>query len=793
LKVTDVSSIDLEPRTTGISLAFGQTRQMGTPQAKTCKGNAASVAAFTWGTTNNQLIDISPSGNLCAGTWNRNSGGGIANYTICSYPNPAPNTGGLPYGSVYVTASADSVSSNPVEIFVHAAVTSVTLVGPQQCLSQGQLAQLDAQACYTTPVNGQPTNVLMCAPSTINSPSQYACPLPPGVSSVPNCTAAIGTLAYQVGTTSVASINSETNQITAEQPGTTVITAAIAGSGSSAGYFSTCPPQSISLTLANGETSGVISHGVTQNLVTTVTDTQSNVITGLTLDYQSTDPVDISVGGGGGITTPFTGVASITAICQPSTCNPSPINEVGFNGTGLSITSNPVTITTPGTASDYIWLAAPGQSQYFIPVELLTGTVGSTVRLPYVPNSMVVDKLGSALYFGSSRELMVFSTMNDTLARQDPNVPGVVLAVSPNDQQVLINDQERKVFYIESAIGGTISATFGGLGQAASWTPDSKTLYVSDSAALGGSHTDTLYVYNANTGWTTYPLPSSVGSLGAINMAVTTPSVGAYLSGSPTVAHTWCPSGIVGDYNSLSFYPQGDAVYLDPPADTQPVQTDVLTATTDGDHILGAALINGSVTLSDIGVTIPAGACKVREVEVTKGNPPQKVIEQELLPLEITHTLNQTQVSQVNATALNQVVPAPNSSIAFLTYNAPSSNTGAVLPYYLPVPGNTGTLGTIGYVPLTGQSAITAPLVGAFAPDDTLFFVSTAGDNMIHYIGIPAAVSPANPPVDTQQIAPNLPACTPISAGGTDAGCQFSGTGTVVPATAIAVKPRTTT
>jgi len=45
-----------------------------------------------------------------------------------------------------------------------------------------------------------------------------------------------------------------------------------------------------------------------------------------------------------------------------------------------------------------------------------------------------------------------------------------------------------------------------------------------------------------------------------------------------------------------------------------------------------------------------------------------------------------------------------------------------------------------------------------------------------------------------QQIAPNLPACTPVSAGGDDIGCTNSGSGSgIVPATVIAVKPRTTT
>ena len=49
------------------------------------------------------------------------------------------------------------------------------------------------------------------------------------------------------------------------------------------------------------------------------------------------------------------------------------------------------------------------------------------------------------------------------------------------------------------------------------------------------------------------------------------------------------------------------------------------------------------------------------------------------------------------------------------------------------------------------------------------FFVSTAGDNMIHKI-------PTCPTLtDIQQISPNLPACTPVSAGGNDLGCTFTG------------------
>jgi len=819
LKDTDVASIFLSPQTAGISIAFGQTQQASAPSAKTCKGTQASVSTYTYGTTNNQLVDISPTGNMCAGTWNRNSGGGIPNYTICSFPNPLPSTQGLPYGTAYITASANSVTSNPVEIYVHPQVTSLTLAGPTSatlagppsCLSQGQLGQLDAQACY---VGSNGTQQVLCAPPSITGAANPALACPAGVAlgAIPDCTAALGTLLYNVGNSSIASINGETNQITAEQPGTTVITASIGQGASSAGYFSTCPPATIQVTLANGATSGTITQGVQQDLVTTVYDTNinpstglGNPITGLTLDYQSTDPIDITAASSGGIATNFPGVASVYAICQPQFCNPAPINVTGLNGTGLAISSNPVTITTPGTASDYVWFAAPGQSQYYVPVELLSGTVGASVRLPYVPNSMIMDRTGVNLYFGSSRELMYYSTFSNTLTKQDSSVPGVVLAVSPTNTQVLINDQARQLFYLYSIASGS-STTFGGMGASAAWTPDAKTLYVYDNANLNSpagctgtplitGHSDTLYVYNLNSGWSTYPLPPSplpaaalpscttppnVAALPPLQTpAVIIPGVGAYLPGSPTVAHTWCPQTVPPSATN----PTGILFYPPAPGGSVATQTDVLTATTDGKHILGAAFTGAGVTLSDIGITVPtvtspAGPPTPATCPVSAAGA--------LLPLPLTNTLNTVNVTGVTAAAVNQVVAAPNSNVAFVTYTPPINATGgAPLPYYLP-----GS-GVVNYLPLTG-AAVTAPLAGAFSPDNTYFFVSTAGDNLIHYISIPQNVT-ATPPTDSQQIAPGLPACIPVSAGGNDSGCVYTGNGTVVPTTAIAVKPRSTT
>lgn len=816
-KDTDIYAIILQPQIAGISLAYGQTIQVQTPSAATCKGSGASVGSnsYSYGTTNNQLVDISPTGSLCAGTWNRNTGGGIADYTYCNYPNPLPSTGGLPYAVAYITATAYSVTSNPVPVYIHAPVTAISLVTtclpssagcsstapvtsvPTKCFSQNQQASLDSQACYVS--NG--IQYQFCAPPSV-SPANYACTggLAPGVTSVPLCSASIGTLNYSVSNSNVATFNSTTNVITAQQPGTTSITAFIAQSASSAGYFSTCPAASIKVALAGGGTKGVVTQGVSQNLTTTVLDTLNNPINGLNLSYESTNPIDISVSGGGAITAAFPGVASIYAVCEPSSCNPAPINEFGLNGTGLSLTSNPVGITVPGTTSDFLWFAAPGQSQYFASMELLTGNPGSTVRLPFVPNSMVMDQGGNSLYFGSARELMIYSTASNSLTTQNTSAPGVVLAVSPNNNQLVINDQVRGVFYLYNASSGS-SSSFGGMGVAAAWTPDSNTLYIVDNAAAGANHTNTLYVYNTNTGWSTYDLTASGGSQ---NVAVTVPGIGAYLAGFPTVAHTWCPGGTggplgnqgtVGNNASILFYPLSDSLSL---------LTSVLGATSDGAHMLGASLtLSGtSITLDDIGLDISATPLCPENTAATP---------QTMTPLSTNPTINGTVnlTGVTNATAVNQVVTgtAPTTAstttaapIAFVTYSTSSTSTTAVqLPYYLPQASGIGPVGYVKFADNSSATPPTAPLTGVFSPDNSIFFVSTGGDNEIHFISIPTNVSASAPPTDSQQVSPNLPACTPVSEGGNDAGCLYPTTlpaptpTTDVPATVITVKPRSVT
>src|ERR1039458_5637591 len=244
-----VTSITLTPIVYGISLNYAEIGQISSPSAADCKGSTASGGNYTYGTTDMTIADVQPSsGRICAGTWNRNSGGGIPDFTYCIPTNKS--------GTAYISASAGGVTSNPLPIFVHPVVTSIVLGGPSSncatdpttaccplatvgavtatpylensCLSQGTTAQLVARVFAGSGANQ--TNI--------------------------SCQA--GHLQYSVqGAASVVSID-QNGVATANQPGSVLITANVADAASSAGFISTCPPTSITLTTPGATTNPVV-------------------------------------------------------------------------------------------------------------------------------------------------------------------------------------------------------------------------------------------------------------------------------------------------------------------------------------------------------------------------------------------------------------------------------------------------------------------------------------------------------------------------------------------------------
>jgi hypothetical protein len=189
------------------------------------------------------------------------------------------------------------------------------------------------------------------------------------------------------------------------------------------------------------------------------------------------------------------------------------------------------------------------------------------------------------------------------------------------------------------------------------------------------------------------------------------------------------------------------------------VTTAQLTATADGNHVLGAA----GATFSDTWLFedptkqtpgAPTGACPAYTGP----------------PLTLTTSVN-TGGLPVTPTEIDQVVSSPDSSVAFVTYTD-AAGTG-LLPYYNPST-TAGAFGTLGVVQLS--TGALAPVAGVFSPDGTIFFTSTSGDNLVHMVNTTTLT-------DTQTLNPNLTS-DPLATGGKTV---------PVPAQFLAVKSRSTT
>jgi hypothetical protein len=785
VEVGQVATITLQPKIYGISINQAEISQASTPSAIDCKGSTVSGGTYTWGTTDMTLADIQPSsGRLCGGTWNKNTGGGVADYTVC---NPTGKS-----GIAYITATAGGVSSNPLPVYVHPVVTSVVLGPPSTncqtdpatncspASTNTNLPATSAISCNVAYANG------CCATSSIPVSSttpytasgclsqqqtgQLAARVMAGSgANQTNISCLVGHLTYSAQSAGIVSID-QNGVATAEQPGSTIINATVALTGSSAGFFSTCPPADITLSYpgsTTGTTSIVVNQNNTQPISATVTDTQGNPLTGLSLEYVSTTPITIPASSNGTVTPVFPGEAAITAICQPPTCNTAPQSLIGVYGNGKPVTSKAVTVSTPGTNSTYLYIAST-DSQYIVPVDFTQSLLGAPFRLPYAPNSMLISNDGSTLYLGSSTELMVVSTASVALTREDASVRGTVLAISPDSSTIVISDPVRQQTYIYTS-GGTITTTYGGTGTHAEFSPDSQTVYIA-----AGNQT---LVYSRFSGWKSF-IPATPAGNAVNDVAVTVPAVGAYFSGPVTTARGYCPLTTTSG-NTL---PPSASNQFYPPADTAAAATDRLAATSDGLHILGAttgALSTPATapTLSDIEVNLapisagtttnpnPAGSLSASGGIVCPANG---------AGLTFTNSVYSTPLTGIAPTAITGVLPTSDSKVAFITYNG----TGGVLPYYLPQ--STGGLGKYGTVALSAGAI--APEGGAVSADNSTIYVGTSGDNLVHIVAVNSPAAATNPiaPADTKTIAPALP--------------SFSGTnGPIAVPNLLAEKPRKTT
>src|ERR1700723_2589511 len=374
--VGQVATITLNPKNTGISMNQTQIGQVTAPVATDCKNTVETVASYTYaifdanGKPDITIADVQPTtGRLCAGSWNRNTGGGIPDFTTCNPTNKS--------GTVFVVASGDGASSNPLPIYVHPVVTSVVLgplstdcqTDPATNCSPAALATLPT-TCTTNPTTGCCTTPVQTGTDVIatngclsqNATGQLAARVYQGTDttvSSNNISCLVGHLSYAALPAAVVTIN-QNGVATAQAPGSAVISATISLAGSSAGSFSTCPPKSIQLSVPlvpPPGTSVTVGPNNAQPISAVVLDTNNTVLSGVPLTFVSTTPTTIPAGSAS-VTPTFPGAASITAICLPPTCNPSPLDQIGLNGNGMPVTSNAVVVTAPGINSTDLYMAS---------------------------------------------------------------------------------------------------------------------------------------------------------------------------------------------------------------------------------------------------------------------------------------------------------------------------------------------------------------------------------------------------------------------------------------------------
>ena len=797
--VGQVASISLPQVyvTYGLSIDYAQVGPGLSASAVDCKGNSVSVRSFTYATTDMTFADINPfNGQVCGGTWNRNSGGGIADYTTCSAPNPLPTTANKTTPLIaFVTATANGAVSNTVPVYVHPVVTSVVIgtptgtypitgysitatgttfntsvapppVNDSVVLSQfptstffnNQTATVTASSAVTNTFSiantfgkaagavalesGVATDMASC--SATGDPSTNCCPSFNVLQTAPGYTgsrclsqgeqAQLTARVYQNGTTNpadnitcrVGHVNfagqngsiftvDQNGVLTAQQPGSTIVTANVSNSstGGAAGFFSTCPPATISLTASTGGT-GPISVPVNSSLpvTATVVDTRGVPIIGANLTYLSTTPTTISAAGGT-VAPTFPGAATITAVCQPPTCNSAPFSQIGLFGNGKPVTSNGVVDITPGANATVLYIAST-QSQYLLPIDFSNSVTGTPVKLTYPPNSMVITQDGSTIYLGSTTALMTVSAVTNALTSVSTAIPGTVLSVSPDGTSVVVTDPLRQTVSLVS--NGSVTSSYGGIGTHAQWSPDSATVYITTT-------TNVLLEHSTFTGWNSTTTDETYNDL-----TVTVPSIGAYFAGTLTEGRSYCSSTTTTNTTSNPNV-EGNAFY--PLASTTAAPTDHVAATNDSNHILGVRALPAPV-INDFGVSnLPkAQACPFT-----------------VAPTYFPTTVTTTPLTLIapSLVSVNGIIPASNSALSFVTY----TGTSGQLSLY--VPAATGA-GTLTYVKLAG--AATAPVTGVFSTDNATFFAGTSGDNAVHRVTVTGTTAVDNP---ANVITPALP------------------------------------
>ena len=544
--------------------------QLGTTilfSATATNGSSSAIRpTFTFASSNPGILDISPAGFACAGTWNAPA------YTICT---PA----GI--GMVEVTASALGATSSPTMAFVHAAIDNIqiSVVPPVNSPPPACPTQQALPAACNLQFNGNAANFCL-------SQNQVQTLQATAYSQGADITAQVGPFTWSDVNSNVvkltpivdSNLNTATNQVTASPitPGQTQLVASASAVSSQPYNFETCPVQCIDLQLTengsqlNSTTNFVVDKGTSETITATAVDVQGCVVPKPPLTWVSSQPAAISAGTAAAgcvagttctVSTPQPGTATISASCTPPTCNIGfPLNPAGLAAPYIPQPVYPITaisgLVTGATVSTNV--VATSQDCYSDPtcavgiynIATSNNLPGGATQLPTAPNSFMFDLGGDKAFAGSEFGgfLITPSALGSntspftTLPASGTSlglVTGKVLAVSNNGVVAIFSDTvstPNQVYVVSTTPSSTTPLNINSA-TAAAFSPDGL------KAFILGDGGNTLYIY------------SSLQSLQPIALASPATSILFNSTGSFALLSGGSPAGSLAVYNTCDNSP----------------------------------------------------------------------------------------------------------------------------------------------------------------------------------------------------------------------------------------------
>ncbi|MBV9482032.1 MAG: hypothetical protein JO249_14945 [Acidobacteria bacterium] len=709
LTPTPTASVDL-----GSTLQFSASALNGT--------RAPLTTTFSYSSTNPAVVSIASNGLACAGTWDS-----VTTPVVCT-------PGGV--GQATITASSNGVVSAPTIVYVHQHIAQISVspiaanggppTGPGGCYTSaaGSLITAQAQSYQASALSddaaGQPT---VDVTSSVG-PFSWSTSQP-----------AVATL------TPLNALGIPNGQVRADAhtPGMTQISAFIANSTSAPLPFTTCPVQSIALSV--NPTGGTIinaAKGTSAGVSATVTDTAGNQISP-TLTWSSSNTAVATVSSSGVISSPGVGGATITASCIAPTCNinlspPQPIypaTPIGATYTGTTSTPFSVYVSSsnPSCAANLRCTA------FLVPISGSPPLAGTGTQLPSVATSVDFAPGGATAYLGSQKGLMTAAvSSNPPTITVSPSVTGSVLAVSPDDRKVIVSDTlspVKQIFIFDTASRTSTSLVISAPNTIAARTratfsPDSlKAFILAATTDQNNLLTTTLYVYS-----TQFALQAVALSTGAPAPA-------------PLMDVAFLANGMFG-YLALGNSPTSYLATCDNPGQTLSSQLGTVAATTsflrplpDGSGLIGLAPPNLIVIKSIInGLPLGPGlpGCPIPFPQAA---------------LSVSNSVSAVPLSATPFTPVAFILSSDGQKVYLVIQSSP-----AIIVYDL-----------IRQLPPTSLALVgnPTPLAAALSPDGQTLYVS-ADDGKLHFVN---TVSGG----DAYQLAvPSASLCT-IASGGQQPSC----------------------